>query len=609
MPPSRLLILIAAGATAFTILFPSFQCSIIVKVDSTGAFFSTGTQPSPQRLTTPQEATTCQLFNKIAFIGAWSAVGITFIYAVYLLLLCMVAARRNPLVWRSQINQFDWAITSEPTLPKSPDLIRPEMIQRPGNPHLSKDYNDSMMSLALPPVFIDPFQTRKDSFDSATWQPESMEVIHYPLDRHSVMSQYQPRPIQPNQWQIADNMAQAQHRPSQSQSSALGLEGMEGPPVDHRRSKPTLSIYVPPPPVKAPVAIGAAEEDYDRIGRTMSMAIISPQTYDSHAASEEPGAAIGRRMSMPFASPVSSEESTTFPLELGKGLAAAGYHQNQARTSTAGGPSMVQNVRAKIDYPVVQQSVNRQSTMVREDSLTARRSMRFGPNGPYQASQRSSGGILPLHIQDLPTAAPLLHGPYQHVRVMHNRSYSAAATFQSSRTSRPNPLVSSNTWPAHPSNRPTHPAPVYRSNTAPFPLQFPPPPSQSPASTAPSFSNSYYGNNATHGHSSHSRSSSTPSSYQQAMNHPIPALLDALSPVVRNSGNFQGVMVPSSQRQSWRGRGVTHPFLDDNPFGGRSASRTPEGSSISETDSRDGSREDKSQRRASKLRKPLHRNL
>lgn len=593
-----------AAATAFTILSPSFRCNniVIINGEATGSLFSIDTQSSSQRPTSSAEATTCQLFNRITLIGSWITVGLSFIYAFYLLLLCIVASQRNSLVWRSQINHFDWAITSRPVDPKSPELIRPEMIQRPGNPHLSKDFNDSMTS--LPPMFINPFQAKKESFDSVTWDPEAMEVIQYPLDRHSIMSQYQPRPIQHNQWQVAEDLTRSQHRPDQSQSSALGLEGMEGPAIDHRKSKPTLSIYVPPPPVKAAVPIGAAEEDYDRIGRTMSMAVISPQTYDSHAASEEPCVAIGRRMSMPFASPVSSEESVNFPLSLGKSLAESGYTRSQATTMTTEGHGVVQNVRTQIDYPVVQQSVNRQSTMVREDSLTARRSMRFGPNGPYmshvRSSQESNGGILPLHVQDLSTVAPQPYGPYQHVQVMHNRSYSAAASFRSSHVPQRAPLASSNTWPIH---RPTHPVPVHLSQTNAFPMRFPPPPSHSPAQSS---THSYYGN-ATHGHASHSRSSSTPSSHQQ---HPMPALLDALSPVLRNSGHFQGIRVVPPHPQSRNGSTVSHPFLDDNPFGGRSAARTPDGSNFSETDSRGShsfTMEDKRQRRASRLRKPLPR--
>lgn len=588
-----------AGATIFTILSPSFQCNSISRVDgdATGVIFSITGQLAPQRPTSGAEAATCQLFNHLAFIGSWIAVGLSLIYVVYFALLCLTASRRNPLVWRTPINKFDWSITSEPIPPKSPDVIRPEMIQRPRNPHLSKDFNDSVLS--LPPVFIDPFQARKDSFDSATWQPEAMEVIHYPLDRHSIMAQYQPRVIQEQQWQFS------QHRPAESQSSALGLEGMEGPAIDHRKSKPTLSIYVPPPPVKSSVPIGAAEEDYDRIGRTMSMAIASPQTYESH--SEGPCGAIGRRMSMPFASPVSSDESS----ESQPPMPAMTYTGSQASLAT-NGHATVQNVQAQNNYPNVQKSVGRQSTMLREDSMTARRSMRFGPGGMYHGQvysrQGSNGSILPLHIQDLSRASPRSHDSYQHVRVMHNGTYSAAATFQPSHPPRPMPLAPSNTCPTY-----TTPQQSYHNSTnAVFPLRFPPPPNHSPArsSPTPNYSPSYYG---TQGYQSHSRSSSVPSSHQDPIKRPIPALLDALSPVLRNSGSFQGARILSSQHQSWRGSAVTHPFLDNNPSGGaRSASRTPEGSSFEEIGSRDIPTiptEDKKPRRASKLRKSLPRDF
>jgi hypothetical protein len=486
------------------------------------------------------------------------------------------------------------------------------MIQRPENPHLSKDFNDSILS--LPPVFVDPFQARKDSFDSTTWQPEAMEVIHYPLDRHSIMAQYQPRAIQERQWQLSHNQSPNRHYPAESQSSALGLEGMEGPPIDHRRSKPPLSIYVPPQPVKSAVPIGAAEEDYDRIGRTMSMAIVSPQTYESHTVSEEPCVAIGRRMSMPFASPISSDESS----DSQPPMPDVGYTKSRATSLATNDHTTAQNVQAKSSYPVVQQSVNRQSTMVREDSMTARRSMRYGPNGLYRdqapSRQGSSGGILPLHIQDLSKAAPQPYDAYQHVRVMHNRSYSVAATFQSSQPPRPMPLASSNTWPAYSTHQQSYHNSTYGSSNSTFPLRFPPPPNHSPArsSSTPNYSPSYHGTSS-QGRVSHSRSSSAPSNHRDPITRPIPALLDALSPVLRHSGNFQGARVLSSQHQSWRGSAVAHPFLDDNPFGGsRSASRTPEGSSFEEVDSRDIPNiltEDKKPRRASKLRKSLPRDF
>jgi len=239
--------------------------------------------------------------------------------------------------------------------------------------------------------------------------------------------------------------------------------------------------------------------------------------------------------------------------------------------------------------------------------MTARRSMRFGPSGMYRdqahSRQGSSGSILPSHIQDLSRASPQSHDSYQHVRVIHNRTYSAATTFQSSHPPRPMPLTSSNTWPAY-----TTPQQSYHNST--FPLRFPPPPNHSPSrsGSTPNYSPSYYG---TQRH--HSRSSSVPSSHRDPINHPIPALLDALSPVLRNSGNYQCAGMLSSQHQSWRGSAIAHPFLDDNPFGGvRSASRTPEGSSFEEIDSRDIPVipiEDKKPRRASKLRKSLPRDF
>ena len=523
--------------------------------------------------------------------------------------MCFTASRRDPRLWRTPINKFDWSITSEPIFPKSPDLIRPDMIQRPGNPHLSKDLNGSMLS--LPPVFVDPFQARKDSTDSETWkpeemevwQPEAMEVIHYPLDRHAIMAQYQPQPIQEQQWQYMHNQASDQHRPRGSQSSALGLEGMEGPAIDHRKSKPRLSIYVPPQPVKDAIPIGAAEEDYERIGRTMSMAIVSPQTYESHAVSEEPCAAIGRRMSMPFASPNSSDESSSSQHGPSKGAASSSYTKSRNTSQATNGHATSQNVHALTDYSGVQQPVHRQSTMLREDSMTARRSMRYGPSGMYRdqaPSQRGShSGILPLHIQDLSSTRPQSYSSYQSVQV-HNNS---AVSFQSAQPPRAMMLAPPNSWPAQSGRM----YPTYGFNNGVFPLQFPPPPNSSPVRyTTPAYAPAYY-ENSTQGHISHSRSSSMPSSYREPIARPIPALLDALSPVVRNSGNFQGARVLASHSQLWGSTAVGHPFLDDNPFGGRrSTSRTPEGSSFEEIDPRDTPNipiEEQKRKRVSKLRK------
>ncbi|KAG8863385.1 hypothetical protein FRC20_010810 [Serendipita sp. 405] len=95
----------------------------------------------------------------------------------------------------------------------------------------------------------------------------------------------------------------------------------------------------------------------------------------------------------------------------------------------------------------------------------------------------------------------------------------------------------------------------------------------------------------------YSRPSSVSSSQSNAhqMGRPIPALLNALSPVIRHSGNFQGVS-PAQHTNA----AASHPFLDDNPFGhARSASHTPRSMTFEETAKQ--YREDK--RRTSRLRK------
>jgi hypothetical protein len=528
---------------------------------------------------------------------------IALVYLTYFLLLCRSAYQRDSSIWSTPVNKVDWSITSEPPSPDS-DQFHPAMIQRPVNPHLSKDYNES--ALSLPPVFINPFDpsARKDSYESSVNSNKGM-----PLDRHQIMAQHQTPSFEPSfkPLVLPDIVGHHQRMQSSGGFSALGLEGMDRPAAEYRKSRPTLSIYVPPPQAKTVQPIGAGDEDYDRIGRTMSMALVaSPASESTADVSEEPCAAIGRHMSMPFASSTASDESEISQLSVGKAtttsMKALASHVSIMPGSqdsfTPNDASMIQTVTAANGYPTVQHTPKRQSTLVRQDSMSARRAMRFGPNGAatsYQSAPvRQSGPIIPIHYRDFPGSS-VYHQQQHYGPPLHYRSKSDDAAMQSSYIPWNAPVVSSNTWPGQGVHRPTHPFPTHRPNVPVF--RAPPPPNHSPVhSRGTSPYGATYSRTSLQNHTSHSRSSSTPS-FQQPVTEPIPALLDALRPVLRHSGIYQGA-VPSPSR---------HPFLDDNPFGpGRSAPHTPN-SSIEEMNV--VIRPQKQAKRSSRLRKSLPRNL
>lgn len=609
-------ILEAAGATIFTILRRTFHCDIILRIqgDATGAVFASQSALSGKRPTTPSEAATCHTFDQIVFIGSWAVVGISFLYLAYFFLLCQRAYRRDSSIWHTRVNKVDWSITSAPTGPDS-EQFHPEKIQRPSNPHLSLDYDDS--TLSLPPVFINPFDpsSRKDSYESSVFSTKG-------LDRHKIMAQYQPPSFEPSFKPLVLPNIVSHHQRMQSSGSysALGLEGMDRPATEYRKSRPTLSIHVPTHQAKV-VPIGAGEEDYARIGRTMSMALVaSPRSENPKTPSEEPCAAIGRHMSMPFASPTTSDESPVSQSSLGKitttSMKALGSHisimPGSQDSFTPSDSSMIQTVTAANGYPTVQHTPKRQSTLVRQDSMNARRAMRFTHHGEKMRQNvpiKQRGPILPLHYQDL--SRNNVHQQQQaYGWPSHYRSKSDGEAMQSSYTPWESQRVSTNTWHGQ---RPAHPAPTQRTYAPVF--RPPPPPSHSPV--YPRGVSPYgpaHSRTSLQGHTSHSRSSSTPSFQiqypgQPPLTEPIPALLDALRPVLRHSGNYSYSSAAPSPYQSRPNSAIRPPF-HENPFGPvRSAPLTPtsiEEMNVSirpETDSKSQTK------RSSRLRKSVPRNM
>lgn len=640
-----------AGAVTLTIFRPTFRCDTIMRIygDATGVIFGSTLPASSIRSTTAQEATTCRVFNQITFIGSWVTVGLSLLYLAYFASLAWSASRRNRLVWRTPVNRFDWSITSEPVMPSSPDIVYPDMIERPQNPHLSKDWNDSMTS--LPPVFVNPFEFKKDSFDSAAtkFEPLGPQYNFEPMDRHRIMAQYQPAhyPSYPQPAVLADEA-----QPNNQRHSVLGLEGMDV--QSHRKSKPTLSIYVPPQPSQKFVPVGVAEEGYDRIGRVMSVMVASPQSLDMNSPnspSEGPCAKIGRRMSRPFASPISSDESHAVSVGKENGSSTKGTvsHHSLYTTKSHGTEGhdlgLVQTVEAANGYPVIQQTPKRQSTLVRHDSLTMRMTMRYAPQPAVPSLPQTA--ILPAQAQSVPRTARSANRGSVLVK-HHQRSSSAMGALQPPRR------VPVGTWGPSPSSTPNTAAAgrvqVQRPPSA-FHLHIPPPPTYSPAtsakhshSPASSISRSsapatptrhsrahsspdsgYSGSLLSGSNQSQSQSQSRSSSVVSTMQHasptvvpPIPALLDALSPVLRHSGLFQypnGAPEPQQQyQQPQQGPSLqainavrSHAFLDDNPFGLGSnvTTHTPDRQSF-EGIAKEYV-EEKKTRRASRLRKSAPR--
>ncbi|PVG00833.1 hypothetical protein CPB86DRAFT_782400 [Serendipita vermifera] len=617
-------VLETAGATVYTILRPTFSCRTISRIngDATGAIFALGSSLSPQRPTSLQEAKTCSLFNQMAFIGSWVAVGLSLAYLIYFLLLCFAARRHDRELWSKHIGHFDWSLTSQKVYPRSPELIHPSMIQRPHNPHLSKEWNDS--DLSLPPVFINPFDLRKDSVDSYVWQdkePQTHAIASF--NRHEIMSYYQPQPaLEPYTEKPFGSLPEGPRR-----HSILGLEGMDQPVISRHRSRPSLAINVPPQQPRTVVPVTDVDEDHEKIGRIMSMAItspmslmtpaseepcaaigrimstavISPPVLETPAVSEETGAAIGRRMSMPFKSPISEESGSSHSTggkTMNSSTNATAAHMANAytasTTSHARTPERrtLRNLNAANGYPAIQQSVNRQSTMVKHDSLSIRRAMRYGQDG-----------------QPMFQFVPALPNPWDsngrpHHRHTPNHSTSSAGSYDVNRYEYQQPIDASYQQ-MHRSRQPyppqTWPQRAYTNDgqLSAFPMRVPPPPNHSPvmhsrSRTTSSSGRSFSGQDAR----MHSKSSSTPS-FQQTIAPPMPALLDALSPVLRNSGNYQNFSY-HSQRELPR----------SNAFGpARSIQSTPDSLRFEEMSIRiqDVLKDDEGSRRASKLRKSLPR--
>lgn len=414
---------------------------------------------------------------------------------------------------------------------------------------------------------------------------------------------------------------------------------MDRPATEYRKSRPTLSIHVPTHQAKV-IPIGAGEEDYARIGRTMSMALVaSPQSENPKTPSEEPCAAIGRHMSMPFASPTTSDESSASQSSLGNMTTTnisqsslgkitttsmkvlGGSHVSIVPGSqdsfTPSDASMIQTVTAANGYPTVQHTPKRQSTLVRQDSMSARRAMRFthcGDKMHQNVPINQSGPILPLHYQDLSRV-----NAHQQQQVYggasHYRSKSDGEAMQSPYTPWESRPMSSNVWSGQ---RPAHPAPTQRSFAPVF--RPPPPPSYSPVYPRGA---SPYGpaqsRTSLQGHTSHSRSSSTPSfiqmqysaQQQPPMTEPIPALLDALRPVLRHSGTYSFSSAGPSPYQSRPNSAIRPPHFHENPFGPvRSAPLTPTSIEEMNVSIRPETTDNKGQtKRSSRLRKSVPRNM
>jgi hypothetical protein len=517
------------------------------------------------------------------------------------------------------------------------------MIQRPHNPHLSKEWNDS--NLSLPPVFINPFELRKDSVDSYGWQdkePQTHTIAAF--NRHEVMAYYQPQPLDsyhPSPEKTFGSLPEGTRR-----HSVLGLEGMDRPAISQPRSRPSLSINVPPNQSRTVVPVTDVDEDHEKIGRimsmaitspmslttpaaseepcaaigrTMSMAVISPPSQETPAASEEAGAAIGRRMSMPFKSPISEDSGsshTTGGRTMNSSMNATAAHMASAYTAstishapnqaTSRTPERrtLRDVNAANGYPAIQQSINRQSTMVKHDSLSIRRAMRYGQDGqpmfnyvPAYPNPWDSFGR-PAY-QHTPSHSGSSGGSYDVNRYDYNRPIDVSYQ-QMHRSRQP---FTPQAWPQQ------RRAYTGDGQSPAFSMRIPPPPNYSPEKhsrprTTSSSGRSYSGMSVNEGRS-HTRSASTPT-FQQTIAPPMPALLDALSPVLRNSGNYQNFTYPS-QRSS-----VTNQQFQQrsNAFGPvRSVHSSSDSLRFEEMNLRiqDVSRDDPGSRRASKLRKSLPR--
>jgi len=307
---------------------------------------------------------------------------------------------------------------------------------------------------------------------------------------------------------------------------------------------------------------------------------------------------------MPFGSPITSDESESSGSQSSpevrgdsSNMAIVSHVSISNATQRSNGSSAqinayttnipaIQTVNAANGYPTVQHTPKRQSTMVRQDSMTARRAMRFAPNVPQlpftnQAARNS--GLLPLHIQDLPITNGQHQRYYQSHAPPHARSRSDGFAVQPSYAPQYTPAERQGYvyQEQHPYMQRRGNGPVFRP---------PPPPNYSPVYARSTSSMQSY--------ISHSRSSSAP------MTAPVPALIEALRPVLRNSGLYQTSAAPSPY-QSRPSSAV--PYHDNSM---RSAPHTPasyEDTSVRMSKGMEIDQERRKSKRSSRLRKSMPR--
>jgi hypothetical protein len=213
---------------------------------------------------------TCNIHNVLTVIFVWVIVGlctflasfsnsnlhtgIVLLYTLYFASLAKVASWRIPDVWHSQVAKFDWSITSA-------DYIDPRGLKRPGNPQMEKSSEKSTPTgPSFQSNFVNPFSnTPIDDF------APQFAIVHPPrprgqaLDRHQLMNRYAYEPETPASQKMSTRSTQgfgsltiSSHGTTFEDFDARQLAAMklEGKAPEHTRiekSRPHLSIRIPPP--------------------------------------------------------------------------------------------------------------------------------------------------------------------------------------------------------------------------------------------------------------------------------------------------------------------------------------------------------------------------
>ena len=353
---------------------------------------------------------TCNIQNVLTVIFVWVIVGlctflaccsslnlhtgIALLYTLYFASLAKVASWRNPDVWHSQVAEFDWSITSA-------DYVDPRSLKRPGNPQMEKFSEKSTPTgPSFQSNFVNPFSNAPiDDIDP------QFAIVHPPrprgqaLDRHQLMSRYAYEPETPASQKMSMRSTQgfgsltiSSHGTTFEDFDARQLAAMklEGKAPEHTRaekSRPQLSVQIPPPSQPTTrISTGADVRRKSQVDREQEY-----MPFQGSFSSEG-----GRAMT-----PDPSSVPNIPPLHMS--FLNQGFSPIYKSPLDEPQNLALQSVLAPHRYPDIVRTPNRKSTKIVPGSI---------PHPDPQANPRTStsaapsGAVLPMHSGDLQRSRP-----------------------------------------------------------------------------------------------------------------------------------------------------------------------------------------------------------